>query len=383
MRNKEKMFMVIFGVVLVSMLVVSNVAAFSMGLVDGIWSTIDSGGGATCDGWATGPASNSINYDATTTRSGTLTTAQGVIGGTDWNQVRYGVPSTEGSCDDTPNRTYYGLQSGFGFDGVDNIGAINNPYMEEPFMVGKFCHFNNQISSPANAMGYVDLTFRVSSVRCPDNTVPTPDDQLNYNFRFALDETTNNASPCPYGDSQPCGDMVTLSRTQSWDTFTCQVSGAPTQYTLDVIGMIPAVGGTCSTTYDPNALADTLFSDEQADNCSCLWAQLSAYSPTAVDLIRFDGSRSGWKVNLTWETARESDNLGFNVYRSLSKNGAKVKVNAEMINTLVPPGSPFGATYTFMDKGRDPSKTYFYWLEDVSLSGQTHLNGPVKVSPEK
>ena len=130
-------------------------------------------------------------------------------------------------------------------------------------------------------------------------------------------------------------------------------------------------------------LANTLFSDEQADNCSCLWAQLSAYSPTAVDLLSFTGSRANWKVNLTWETARESDNLGFNVYRSFSKNGAKVKLNAEMINTLVPPGSPFGATYSFMDTGRNPAKTYYYWLEDISLSGQTHLNGPVKVAPVK
>ena len=255
MRNTEKVIMVVFGVVLVSMLIVTNVAAFSMGLVDGLWTTIDSGGGATCDGWATGPASGSMSYDTTSSRSGTLTTIQGAIGGNDWNQVRYGVPTGESSCDDTPNRTYYGLQSGFGFDGVDNIGAINDPYMEEPFMVGKFCHFNNQIYTPGNGLGYVDLNFRISSVRCPDNTVPTPDDLLNYTFRFALDETPNNATPCPYGDTQPCGDQVTLSTNQSWDTFVCQVSGAPKEYTLDVVGMVPAVGGVCSTTYDPNALS--------------------------------------------------------------------------------------------------------------------------------
>jgi subtilisin-like proprotein convertase family protein len=103
-------------------------------------------------------------------------------------------------------------------------------------------------------------------------------------------------------------------------------------------------------------------------------------TPTSVDLVRFEAWPEGQAVHVQWETAQEIDNLGFNLYRSNTRTGPKTRLNAELIPTLVPPGSPFGAIYDWIDTYRlRPGRAYFYWLEDVDLYGGTAMHGPVRV----
>ena len=86
---------------------------------------------------------------------------------------------------------------------------------------------------------------------------------------------------------------------------------------------------------------------------------------------------------LNWETEREVANLGFNVYRATAADGERTKLNAAMIPTLLPPGSPFGAAYEYTDGTmRGKKMTYYYWLEDVEISGKTTLHGPVSAMPQ-
>lgn len=102
--------------------------------------------------------------------------------------------------------------------------------------------------------------------------------------------------------------------------------------------------------------------------------------PTAVKLKRFVAHPQGEGIRVRWETASEIDNLGFNVYRSNTRAGAKGKLNAVLIPTKVPPGSPFGARYEYVDTYRlRPGRIYFYWLEDVDVYGHTTIHGPVRV----
>ena len=79
---------------------------------------------------------------------------------------------------------------------------------------------------------------------------------------------------------------------------------------------------------------------------------------------------------LEWETATELENVGFNLYRSTEVGSEYVKIN----DTLIPsqsPGSTFGAVYTWLDEDIPPGRTYFYKLEDVSISGSSTLHGPL------
>lgn len=100
--------------------------------------------------------------------------------------------------------------------------------------------------------------------------------------------------------------------------------------------------------------------------------------PTGVEILPAKVMGADSAIVLIWETASETDNLGFNVYRSTSRSGARVRLNAEMIPTLVPPGSPFGATYEYADTTARGGRTYYYWLEDVDIYGRTGQYGPVE-----
>jgi hypothetical protein len=101
-------------------------------------------------------------------------------------------------------------------------------------------------------------------------------------------------------------------------------------------------------------------------------------SPTAVDLLWFKSRGRISSILVGWETASELDNVGFNIYRGEHADGPKFKINEELIPTLVPPGSPFGAVYKYRDTTAQPGVIYYYWLEDLDISGKTNLHGPEK-----
>ncbi len=106
---------------------------------------------------------------------------------------------------------------------------------------------------------------------------------------------------------------------------------------------------------------------------------------TAVTLTSFDAAwtesrtRDGSTpaVKLTWETASEVDNLGFNVYRGSSADGPWTKLNRNLIPSQVPPGSPTGATYEWTDTRVRSGQRYYYLLEDVDTAGTGTQHGPV------
>ncbi len=108
-------------------------------------------------------------------------------------------------------------------------------------------------------------------------------------------------------------------------------------------------------------------------------------APTAVDLSAFNVTSAGKTVTVAWQTENEVDNLGFNVYRASDLKGARVKINSLMIPTGTHPGSMVGSSYSFTDKGADlkgglkPKQTYYYWLEDLNITGGSELHGPLAV----
>ena len=87
----------------------------------------------------------------------------------------------------------------------------------------------------------------------------------------------------------------------------------------------------------------------------------------------------GARTILSWKTAAETDNAGFNIYRSETADGEFVKLNAALIPAK---GSVTeGASYTFVDWRTERGKTYYYKLEDVDLAGNTTFHGPVSAEP--
>ncbi len=99
--------------------------------------------------------------------------------------------------------------------------------------------------------------------------------------------------------------------------------------------------------------------------------------PTAVELLWFEATGGTEAITLGWETSSEINNLGFNLYRAESPDGPRTQINAELIPSLVPPGSTYGAVYEYVDNDVLPGITYYYWLEKLDVYGNTELFGPV------
>jgi len=113
------------------------------------------------------------------------------------------------------------------------------------------------------------------------------------------------------------------------------------------------------------ACSDWVISD--ADDDSSLPVELSAFTATSED----------GAVTLLWRTETEVDNVGFSIYRSetagedvagqshaaTSGNYTKIAFVKGAGNTAMP------RDYQFTDEGVEPGKTYFYYLEDIDLTG--------------
>ena len=101
--------------------------------------------------------------------------------------------------------------------------------------------------------------------------------------------------------------------------------------------------------------------------------------PTLITLASFTAEPSNKSVRLIWETSSETDNAGFNVYRSDSADGEYIKINNQLISAK---GSFVqGATYEFIDKNVKNGKTYYYKLEDIDTAGKSTFHEPVQATP--
>ncbi len=114
----------------------------------------------------------------------------------------------------------------------------------------------------------------------------------------------------------------------------------------------------------------------------------SNQNPLAVTMAAFTADAGANGVTLTWETVSETDNAGFNLYRSTTPLGsddfsrpsaAWLKLNEALIPSAAP-GSSTGHVYTYTDTTVEPGVVYWYWLEDVDLAGGTTLHGPVSAT---
>ena len=80
---------------------------------------------------------------------------------------------------------------------------------------------------------------------------------------------------------------------------------------------------------------------------------------------------------VTWETASEANTAGFNVYRGPTADGPWTQVNATLIPPSVDPVR--GGRYEFRDTTTGASKSSYYLLEEVELSGATSRYPPTRL----
>lgn len=101
-------------------------------------------------------------------------------------------------------------------------------------------------------------------------------------------------------------------------------------------------------------------------------------NPTAVTLAAFDAAPQNNAIRVTWETASELDNVGFNLYRSETVEGPYTLLNA----ALIPPQNPgtvLGGYYEWLDTDAQPGVVY-YKLEALDVKGVGTFYGPVSTA---
>jgi hypothetical protein len=101
--------------------------------------------------------------------------------------------------------------------------------------------------------------------------------------------------------------------------------------------------------------------------------------PLPVELSRFTAHYDAQKaaVTLKWTTESEINNLGFDAYRSESLEGQFIKVNPAYIKGAGTDSTPHD--YQFADENAVAGKTYYYYLETISFSGERDRSHIIKV----
>lgn len=99
-----------------------------------------------------------------------------------------------------------------------------------------------------------------------------------------------------------------------------------------------------------------------------------------IVLSSFTASYINSASTLSWTTQSESNNLGWNIYKSETENAA----NAMILNAELIPGAGFTTEptyYSFIDNADFTDNiTCYYWIEDVTYGNVSNLHGPVSVT---
>jgi len=82
-----------------------------------------------------------------------------------------------------------------------------------------------------------------------------------------------------------------------------------------------------------------------------------------------------WSNTIKWSTASEVDNFGYDIYRGESPEGPFLRLTEEPIEGAGT--SDEVSRYEFVDQTIAPEKTYYYYIESISMAGVRERFTPV------
>ncbi len=140
----------------------------------------------------------------------------------------------------------------------------------------------------------------------------------------------------------------------------------------------PAKNDEASFNYDVSLLKPTTGKVTFSVTVICN-ANLFTDDDLAVELVSMSAIATGHGVLVAWETAAETNTVGFRLHRAPSRSGPFKLVDPALIPAA---GSPTqGASYAFLDVDLSlPLAPPWYQLEDIDLNGNSTLHEPVLVA---
>ncbi len=171
----------------------------------------------------------------------------------------------------------------------------------------------------------------------------------------------------------------------NWSAPNSTYNAPPSPATTDAYLLASSSGCASQTVTFDQWFGDFFFGQNQpvtstkvsATNCTLTIA--AAASP--VSISRFIADPYDSLVQIEWDTEREIEHRGFDLYRSASAIGGYTKLNSELIRNFESlPGST--GHYRFIDPTVQNGIRYFYRLEDIALNGARRFHGPVEATPQ-
>jgi hypothetical protein len=230
-----------------------------------------------------------------------------------------------------------------------------------------------------NAVGVSNVTFPVG----PTTALYHP---ATLNNSGTLDNfSVNVASVAP-----PCGD-ATASVTARWNITEETTGGSNCTISLDYTGA--ATGGTylaaAAKVVDCGGNAPFYNNGSVTGNIAT-GSGFTSFSPFGitsnlgvllpVTFINFSGKRIGKVNKLTWTTANEQNNLGFEVQRS---QDGRVFTKVDFVNTLAPNGSTSNLTYDFIDDNILTGTVQYYRLRQIDNNNRSKYSAIVRIKNEE
>jgi hypothetical protein len=239
--------------------------------------------------------------------------------------------------------------------GVDDMeGLTFDPFGQLLGSTGKSSNIINGVDN-SNKIYRIDKTSGVAEIATsklltiPTGPAPSPYPAQPYPFDF---EGLDCRSSIQYITPTPTNTATDTATNTPTNTATNTPTDTPTN--------TPTPTDTATSTSTPTETPTP-----------------TATSPTAVKLLYFRAEAgTGSQVTLTWATATELDNYGFQLYRSTSANFAS---GEKLAFEPAAGGGTGGHQYLYNDSVPG-SGQYWYWLEDVDTRGGTLLHDPVSVT---
>ncbi len=232
--------------------------------------------------------------------------------------------------------------------------------------------------------------FKINAVGASNVTFPVgPTTALYHPATLNNSGTSDNFSVNVASVAPPCGD-ATASVTARWNITEETTGGSNCTISLDYTGA--ATGGTylaaAAKVVDCGGTSPFYNNGSVTGNIAT-GSGFTSFSPFGitsnlvilpVTFINFSGSRIGKSNKLTWTTASEQNNLGFDVQRSQDgQNYASIA----FVNSLAFGGSASNLTYNFTDDKINTGTVQYYRLRQVDINNQSRYSGIVKIKGEQ
>lgn len=226
-----------------------------------------------------------------------------------------------------------------------------------------------------SSIGNQDNQVQAGAVVSPGSLTVVKDDLTNSSTAFPF---TANAplSPASFSLCDPAfgGCLPSI-------TYSALPSGA---YTISennpgLLGYV-LTSHTCVNNTGTSSFSYTVFGAtialQPGSTVTCTFTNNTP--PLAAYLGTFKANPQPNFARLNWKTVNEMSVIGFNIWRSRTRDGTYTKINTSPIYALHT-GQLVGDKYTFRDTGVKAGRTYYYKIELLGPSGTLEWSGIKRV----